>query len=224
MQCPHCSVAFRDIWHRNRMKYDNEFDANWDCITTVCPECHKPSIKIAQVPSTTGIALVDAIGKAIVLDQWVYPSSRRGKCFGNEVPDDLKSDYFEACEVLLISPRSSATLSRRIVEAMLRQKGYSERTLHKQVEAVRNEVEPDKKLPTVLSRIIDAVREFGNFSAHQKKDMTTLQIIEVEPGEAELCLEIVEEMFEHYYVRPAIEIEQLKAVNEKLQQWGKNPL
>ena len=176
------------------------------------------------VPPTTGVALVDVLGKASVKDQWVYPSSRRVKNFGDEVPDDLKSDYFESCEVLLISPRSSATLSRRIVEAVLRQKGYSQNKLREQVEAVRNESVPDKKLPTVLLRIIDAVREFGNFSAHQKKNMTTLQIIEVEPGEAELCLGIVEEMFEHYYVRPAIEAERLKTVNEKLQQLGKEPL
>ena len=67
-------------------------------------------------------------------------------------------------------------------------------------------------------RIIDAVRQFGNFSAHEKKSLRTLQIIDVEPGEAELCVEIVEGLFEHYYVRPVIETEKLEKVNEKLRQ------
>ena len=223
MQCPHCSVAFRDIWHRNNLKYDNGFDSNWVCITTVCPECHKPSIKIARILST-GVALVDIVDKALQKEQWVYPASRRAKRFGDEVSDDLKSDYLEACAVLLISPKSSATLSRRIVEAVLRQQGYRQDSLSDQIEAVRNESEPDRKLPTVLLTIVDAVRQFGNFSAHQKRNMTTLQIIEVEPGEADLCLGIVEGLFEHYYVRPAIEAKELETVNEKLQQLGKDPL
>ena len=223
MQCPHCSIAFRDIWDRNRMKYDNGCDAGWDCITTVCPECHKPSIKI-KASSTTGAPLVDMISKAFAKEQWVYPTSRRGKRFGHEVPDDFKNDYLEACEVLLVSPRSSATLSRRILEAVLREQGYRQSRITKQIDAVRNESDPDKKLPTVLLRIIDAVRQFGNFSAHEKKILRTLQIIDVEPGEAELCVEIVEGLFEHYYVRPGIETEKLEKVNEKLRQLGIDPL
>ena len=223
MQCPHCSIAFRDIWHWNRMKYDNGFDAGWDCITAVCPECHKPSIKIKASP-TTGAPLVDMLSKAFVKEQWVYPTSRRGKRFGHEVPDDFKNDYLEACEVLLVSPRSSATLSRRILEAVLREQGYPQSRISEQIDAVRNESDPDKKLPTVLLRIIDAVRQFGNFSAHEKKSLRTLQIIDVEPGEAELCVEIVEGLFEHYYVRPGIETEKLEKVNEKLRQLGRDPL
>ena len=169
MQCPHCSIAFRDIWHRNRMKYDNGFDAGWDCITTVCPEYHKPSIKISQASLTAGALLADMVSKALVKEQWVYPTSRRGTRFGHEVPDDFKNDYLEACEVLLVSPRSSATLSRRILEAVLREQGYRQSRISEQIDAVRNESVPDKKLPTVLLRIIDAVRQFGNFPPMRRK-------------------------------------------------------
>ena len=224
MQCPHCSVAFRDIWHRNRMKYDNGFDAGWECITTVCPECHKPSIKISGTLSPTGTPVVDVLSKALAKEQWVYPISRRGAHFGNKVPDEFKNDYLEACEILLVSPRSSATLSRRILEAVLGEQGYRQSKISERIEAARNESVPDKKLPTVLLTIIDVVRQFGNFSAHQKKSVLTFQIIEVEPGEAELCLEIVEGLFEHYYVRPAIEREKVEKINQKLQQLGRDPL
>ena len=89
---------------------------------------------------------------------------------------------------------------------------------------MRKEADSDKKLPAVLLRTIDAVREFGNFSAHQKTNLKTLQIIDVEPGEAELCLEIVEGLFEHYYVRPAIDEEKLKNLNEKMEELGREPL
>ena len=223
MQCPHCSVAFRDIWNRQRLKYDNSFDANWICLSTVCPECHKPSIKIVYKTST-GVPVVDTLSEVFSKEQWVFPRSRVRKNVPDEVPDDLRKDYFEANDVLLISPRSSATLSRRIMETVLRQQGYDQNKLIDQIVAVRNETEPDKKLPSVFLKIIDAVRLFGNFSAHPKRNLKTLQIINVEPGEAELCLEVIEGMFDHYYVRPAVEAKRLESINEKLKEIGRDPL
>ena len=224
MQCPHCSIAFHGNWRRNRIKYDSGIDSDWYCLTIVCPECDNPNIKIRKEAPDSGDVILDAAKNIFAKEQWVYPKSRRGKQFSDEVPNHLKSDYFEACEVLLTSPRASATLSRRILEALLYEQDYRQNRLIDQIKAVRNEEDPDKKLPTLLLRITDAVRQFGNFSAHQKTNAVTLQIIEVEPGEAELCLEIVEGLFEHYYVRPAIDARKLEAVNEKLQQLGRDPL
>ena len=223
MQCPHCSIAFRDIWNRQRLKYDNSSDTNWICLTTVCPECHKPSIKLLNKTST-GVPVVDALSELFSTAQWVFPRSRVRKNIPDEVPDDLRRDYFEANDVLLISPRSSATLSRRIMESILRQQGYSQNKLIDQIEAVRNESVPDKKLPTALLRMIDAVRLFGNFSAHSMTSMKTLQIIDVESGEADVCLYVIEGMFEHYYVRPSVEARNLEVVNEKLKEVGRDPL
>ena len=156
--------------------------------------------------------------------QWVFPMSRARKNIPDEVPDDLKEDYFEANDVLLISPRSSATLSRRIMESILRQQGYGQKKLIDQIDAVRNEPVPDKKLPTSLLKMIDAVRLFGNFSAHSIRNMETLQIIDVESGEADVCLYVIEGMFDHYYVRPSVEARNLEVVNEKLKEVGRDPL
>lgn len=35
--------------------------------------------------------------------------------------------------------------------------------------------------------IVDAIKNFGNFSAHKITDKTSLQVIEVEPHEAEFA-------------------------------------
>ena len=223
MQCPHCSIAFRATWNRQRLKYDNSSDASWICMTTVCPECEKPSIKIVYKTST-GVPVVDTLSEVFGKEQWVFPMSRAGKYFPDEVPEDLKKDYSEAYAVLLISPRSSATLSRRIMESILHQQGYRQKKLVDQIDAVRNESEPDKKLPTALLKMIDAVRVFGNFSAHPITNMKTLQIIDVESGEADVCLSVIEGMFEHYYVRPSVEARNLEVINEKLKEVGRDPL
>ena len=223
MQCPHCSVAFRDIWNRQRLKYDNSSDANWICLSAVCPECHKPSIKI-MYKTSTGVPVLDAVSEVFSEERWVFPMSRLSTNIPDEVPDDLRTDYFEANDVLLISPRSSATLSRRIMETVLHQQGYVQNKLSDQIDAVRNEPDPDKKLPSALLKIIDTVRLFGNFSAHPKRNLKTLQIIDVEPGEAAICLEVIAAMFDHYYVRPAVEAKRLESINEKLKEIGSDPL
>ena len=90
-----------------------------------------------------------------------------------------------------------------------------------QIKAVLNEGDTTKSLPTSLSTTIDAVRNFGNFSAHPISDQTSLQIIDVEPDEADWCLEIVEGLFEHYYIKPAIIAQRIDQLNSKLGLAGK---
>jgi Domain of unknown function (DUF4145) len=70
---------------------------------------------------------------------------------------------------------------------------------------------------------VDAIRNFGNFSAHPVTDLTTLQIIDVEAEEAEWCLETIEEMFQHFYVRPAQAKARKAALDLKLAAAGKPP-
>jgi hypothetical protein len=50
---------------------------------------------------------------------------------------------------------------------------------------------------------------------------TTLQVIDVEPEEAAWCLEILEEMFDHYYVKPAHAEARKAALDAKLTAAGK---
>jgi hypothetical protein len=46
-------------------------------------------------------------------------------------------------------------------------------------------------------------------------------VIEVEPHEAEWCLEIIEELFEHFYVGPAVAEAKKAALDAKLVAAGK---
>ena len=54
-------------------------------------------------------------------------------------------------------------------------------------------------------------------------DITTLQVIPVEEGEAEWCLDILEEMFDHYHVKPKQAAERKAALDAKLAAAGKAP-
>lgn len=140
-----------------------------------------------------------------------------------EVPAAIAADYNEAQAVLDLSPKASAALARRCLQHLLRERGYQQHDLVKQVEAVLAEVDPVKSVPDTLRVALDAVRNFGNFSAHPLTDKTTLQVIDVEAGEAEWCLEILTECFECFYVRPARAAERKAALNQKLANAGKPP-
>jgi hypothetical protein len=122
-----------------------------------------------------------------------------------------------------ISHKASAALSRRCLQAILESKGYKQKDLAKQIDALLNEPDHLKAIPIALRHSVDAIRNFGNFSAHPLTDQTTLQVIPVELGEAEWCLDILDDMFEHYYVKPQQAAGRKALLDAKLKAAGKPP-
>jgi len=64
--------------------------------------------------------------------------------------------------------------------------------------------------------LLHVVRHFGNFGAHAETDVNTNEIIDVEPGEADWCLDILDTVFDFYFVQPAKADARLKELEEKL--------
>jgi hypothetical protein len=80
------------------------------------------------------------------------------------------------------------------------------------------------KLPSHLAEDIDAVRNIGNFAAHPMKSTTSGAILPVEPGEAEWTLDVLEGLFDVYFVQPARAKSKRDALNKKLIDAGKQPM
>ena len=121
--------------------------------------------------------------------------------------------------VLPLSQNASAALARRCLQAVLRDGGkVKPRDLSKEIdEALPN-------LPTYLAENLDAVRNIGNFAAHPNKSTSTGEIVDAEPGEAEWCLDVLEGLFDFYYVQPARAKEKRTSLNKKLGDMGKPPM
>jgi hypothetical protein len=151
----------------------------------------------------------------------VHPAGANRGPAPPEVPGEISCDYIEACNVLPLSPKASAALARRCLQNILRGNGYKAKDLATEIDLLLNETDASKAIPQSLRTTIDGIRNFGNFSAHPISDVTSLQIIEVEPHEAEWCLEILEEMFEHFYVRPTQAKARKAALDAKLAAAGK---
>lgn len=206
MDCPYCRKHAHFHWDDKHLTWHG-YNTGIYTRSAQCPACQK------------FILQVDA--KADNDYRFVVPVSSARKPVSAVVPGEITLDYVEAVAVLPISAKASAALSRRCLQNILTSQGYLGRDLMKQVSAFVGEPDPAKVAPASLRQTVDAVRNFGNFSAHPIDDKTSLQIIDVEPHEAEWCLEIIEDMFEHFYVRPAEAAARKAALNAKLGAAGK---
>jgi hypothetical protein len=86
------------------------------------------------------------------------------------------------------------------------------------------EVIDSGKLPSHLAESIDAIRNIGNFAAHPIKSTSTGEIVDVVPGEADWNLDVLDGLFDFYFVQPAILAKKRDALNTKLASAGKPPV
>jgi hypothetical protein len=218
MDCPHCGKAFHDAWSESTLITIGPI--RWSVAVTTCPACRQPTIDLKEMRFHlySSESPSDAVNKFRA-----YPTDTFRRPTPTEVPSDIKEDYEEACKVLPTSRKASAALSRRCLQGILRNQGYTQKDLAKQIDALINESDPSKAIPTSLRQTVDVIRNFGNFSAHPVTDQTTLQVIAVEPNEAEWCLDILEELFDLYYVKPAQAAARKAALDAKLAAAKKPP-
>lgn len=150
-----------------------------------------------------------------------FPSASRPFVLPATLPGNIASDYREAAKLVGVSPAASAAFSRRCLQTILKNQGYTKSKLVHQIDGVLKETNPAKVVPHYITTRLDAVRNFGNFSAHETENRATAEILDVEPGEAEWCMEILEDLIEHYFVRPAAEQAKIDSLNAKLAAAGK---
>ena len=151
-------------------------------------------------------------------DELMYPLRTLRTPCPIQVPIHIKKDYDEACMVEPLSSNASAALARRCLQNMLRDVGIKPSDLSNEIE------EAMKTLPSDLARAIDAIRLIGNFSAHPMKSTSTGEIVGAEEGETEWVLDVLESLFDHYYVRPALLEEKRNKLNAKLADIQKKPM
>ncbi len=192
----------------------------YDLIAVVCAGCGQDTLFVRRWHIHNPGA---DVGDPEQVTEWIrqaLPIGRSPRKFPKS-PMDPKDDYHAACKVLDVSPEASACMSRRALQSILREQGYNQKDLAPQVDALLAETDPLRLLPPALHAQVDAIRGFGNFGAHAQNDKSTLEIIPVEPGEAEWCIEIVEALFDHYYEAPAIARAKIDAANLKFSKAGK---
>ena len=208
--CPRCGLNF--------IAEDTDFNvlcfSNQWVIANPCPDCGQLGVWLlsSSKPLEGDLPPADAQARTI------YPRSAGRPPVPPEVPTEFAADYEEACLILADSPRASAMLIRTCLQNILRAKaGVKAGNLADEIKQATT----GSNLPADLVVLLDAVRQVGNLSAHPTTSQSTGELVPVEPEEAELCLEVIESLFEHFFVTPMRRQSRIRNLNEKLADAGK---
>ena len=217
MKCPHCLVAFHE--QVTAVGIGDDVEGRWSVRRCTCPACQKLILFLRKEDLRQTTAGPVATGSSS--DTLFRPRGTGRPPCPVEVPDPYANDYKEACLVLSDSAKAAAALSRRCLQNVLRDVAkVKPGNLADEIQ----EVLDSGKLPSQLADSIDAVRNTGNFAAHPMKSQQTGQILDVEPGEAEWNIDVLEMLFDFYFVQPAVIQKKRAALNQKLQSAGKPPM
>ncbi|MDP2939250.1 MAG: DUF4145 domain-containing protein [Candidatus Omnitrophota bacterium] len=162
---------------------------NW----IVCPnvKCKEYSLNVSLFDYLYNPMRGWEVGKRI--KSWNLVPASQSRVFPDYIPEAIRNDYLEACLIKDLSPKASATLSRRCLQGMIRDFwGVKQSNLRKAIDKIKNKVDP------LTWKAIDAVRKMGNIGSHMEKDINL--IIEVDPKEASLLINLIEKLIEEWYI------------------------
>lgn len=132
---------------------------------------------------------------------WPILPESNAKPQPNYIPAPIVEDYTEACRIKELSPKASATLSRRCLQGMIRDFcGISKAQLIEEIRELRRRVDEGEAPRGVNPEAVDAidhVRAIGNIGAHMEKDINV--IIAVDPDEAQRLIDLIELLFDEWY-------------------------
>jgi hypothetical protein len=210
MKCPHCLESFHDAGTDTPIGEGDKDYTKFKAVHQVCPACKRMIVYLRGFSRNS-----------THLSRMVYPKQTARAPLTSDVPASFATDYSEACAVINESPKASAALSRRCLQNILRDKA---KVKHQDLSKEIDEILSRKELPSYLAESVDAVRNIGNFAAHPIKSTNTGEIVDVEPGEAEWLLDVLEGLFDFYFVQPAVLKAKRAALDKKLQEAGKPPM
>lgn len=107
--------------------------------TMKCPNCHKVSVDIVGIGSQFPNRIMH------------FNPISLAKVYPDYIPQAIRSDYEEAHAILNLSPKASATLSRRCLQGMIRDFwGISKARLVDEIDALKESVDPSTKKYSML--------------------------------------------------------------------------
>jgi hypothetical protein len=222
LKCPHCTVEIHAKAEWIRIGEDKR--GSWAIEKYKCPnpKCRKLILYLVLGQEISQPARFSFLGfKSVKKRIIVHPKGSNRPPVPSEVPPMFADDYTEACLVLPDSPKASAALSRRCLQNLLREKA---RVKHTNLADEIQQVIDSGNLPSYLVDVIDAIRNVGNFATHPIKSQKTGEVLPVEPQEAEWNLDVLEALFDFYFVQPSVVKKKRVALDHKLGEAGKKPM
>ena len=200
--CPFCS-HHSTITAKNTTAFSNTFtDGNkygtqwvqWKAISCPNPKCREYTfaVRIHDYGLPEGAAGGQYQPRRRRYYWQLVPAAQM-KILPDYVPAVIVADYKEACLIAELSPKASATLSRRCLQGMIRDFwSVNKGRLADEIDAIKD------KIDELAWKAIDGLRKMGNIGAHMEKDINV--IVDVDPNEAKLLIGLIETLVDDWYV------------------------
>jgi hypothetical protein len=197
--CPYCSrdatLSYANLHHDNTLlEQENEYGP---CMLSldfkICPN---EKCKKFTLTATLSKAKKDEHNRwesKELIHFWNLLPRSKAQTFPKYVPKAVIEDYDEACLIKDLSPKASATLSRRCLQGIIRDFWkVKPGRLVDEIAEIQGKIDP------LTWGAIEAVRKVGNIGAHMEKDIDLM--VDVEPQEAELLIGLIEVLIKDWYV------------------------
>ncbi len=149
--CPHCHIASTQRW--------------FEIYTSISSRSRDPDQRnhtLAPHPKISINVCNNCKNQTIWYDKKIiYPIIPSAPLPHDDMPDNVKADYLEACEIMDKSPRAAAALLRLALEKLLPQIGGSGKSINEQIGSLVR-----KGLDEHIQQSLDIVRVMGNEAVH----------------------------------------------------------
>lgn len=213
--CPHCDRA-TTITSNNAVSCANvnrlleEEDRTVFISTFIkCPnqDCNK--ISLIATENKFHKYVLSGYVKGDTLRSWQLIPESKVKTWPDYIPKAIREDYSEACLICELSPKASATLSRRCLQGIIRNVWEVKKgRLVDEIKQIEDKISPES-----LNEI-NLIRNIGNIGAHMEKDVNL--IIDIDPGEARLLIELIESLIKEWYIDKHERKKRTAALEEKI--------
>lgn len=213
MICPYCGIGVSiNFKEKNYVipTENDDYEDGYGQLSGFCPECNKYIVLVQH-------GECNYIGSELYLEnidfqEQVYPKFSYKKNLDKCIPEKYFKLFREAESVLELSPRASATLSRYLLQMILHENlKIKKKNLEEEITALESKTD----IPSTLITMLQIVRKIANFGAHPKKSTNSNEIIDVETGEANIMLDLINELFDYIFIKPQKQKEFLQSVKEK---------
>lgn len=142
-QCPYCQMVVAYNRDTIRLRYSsferiNENSHEDHAASTIrlaycrCPNCGKYTI------------LVKGIGSEVQDVNTVLRPNSCAKRLPDYIPESIRNDYKEACAIVNLSPKASATLSRRCLQGIIRDYwNITKSSLYYEIDELKDKISAD---------------------------------------------------------------------------------
>ena len=225
--CPYCGYLqifsdksariFENMHHFVKISEHGDVGLKTVSIACLNLQCQKLTLMVSLAE-----VIRNAVGDATGLSpspkkEWPLLPDSMAKLQPEYIPEALRQDYEEACQIAHLSPKAAATLARRCLQGMIRDfcKIPKKRNLKSEIEELKNQFEKHQSPHGVTMesiKAIDDVRKIGNIGAHMEKEINI--IVDIEPEEATLLINLIEMLFKEWYIAKHERAERLQDIQQ----------